>query len=104
MTTAADATVSVLHAIPAGRGVGTVDVYAGRTLLVDNLTPGKLRTVKVPGGRYNIVVLPDAREGRRLVTPAEAAAWPTGAMPASVCSGDRRYVVTLRPLLPGEQP
>lgn len=46
----------------------------------------------------------DAREGRRMVTPAEAAAWPTGAMPASVCSGDRRYVVTLRPLLPGERP
>jgi len=46
----------------------------------------------------------DAREGRRQVTPAEVAAWPTGAMPASVCAGDRRYVVTLRPLLPGEQP
>ena len=56
---AADATVSVLHAIPAGRGVGVVDVYAGRTLLVDNLTPGKLRTVKVPGGTYNVVVLPN---------------------------------------------
>jgi len=30
--------------------------------------------------------------------------WPTGASPASVCSGGQRYVVTLRPLLPGEQP
>jgi hypothetical protein len=28
--------------------------------------------------------------------------WPTGAIPASVCEGDRRYVVTFRPLLPGE--
>lgn len=46
----------------------------------------------------------DAREGRRQVTPAEAASWPTGAVPASVCAGERRYVVTLRPLLPGEQP
>jgi hypothetical protein len=37
--------------------------------------------------------------------PASAAAgWPTGATPASVCSGDKQYVVTLRPLLPGEQP
>jgi len=30
--------------------------------------------------------------------------WPTGASPAQVCSGGLRYVVTLRPLLPGEQP
>jgi len=56
---AVDATVSVLHAIPAGLGAGVVDVYAGRTLLVDNLTPGKLATVKVPGGTYNVVVLPN---------------------------------------------
>jgi hypothetical protein len=37
--------------------------------------------------------------------PASAAAgWPTGATPASVCVGERTYVVTFRPLLPGEQP
>ena len=29
--------------------------------------------------------------------------WPTGAIPASVCEGDRRYVVTFRPMLPGER-
>lgn len=48
----------------------------------------------------------------RLVSPAEAVGWPTGAVPASVCASDtdpsdpagKRYVVTLRPLLPGEQP
>jgi hypothetical protein len=40
----------------------------------------------------------------RLVPAADATGWPTGGLPASVCSGDRRYVVTLRPLLPGEQP
>jgi hypothetical protein len=28
--------------------------------------------------------------------------WPTGAIPASVCDGERMYVVTFRPLLPGE--
>ncbi len=56
---AAAATVSVLHAIPAGSGVGVVDVYAGRTLLADNLAPGQLTTVKVPGGTYNVVVLPN---------------------------------------------
>ena len=41
---------------------------------------------------------------QRVVPAAQAAGWPTGALPASVCSGDRRYVVTLRPLLPDEQP
>src|SRR5205823_1671180 len=30
--------------------------------------------------------------------------WPTGASPASVCLDDKRYVVTFRPLLPGERP
>jgi hypothetical protein len=48
----------------------------------------------------------------RSVSAAEASGWPTGARPAAVCADDsgpsasagRRYVVTLRPLLPGEQP
>jgi len=30
--------------------------------------------------------------------------WPTGSSPASVCVGDKTYVVALRPLLPGEHP
>jgi hypothetical protein len=38
------------------------------------------------------------------VSASLARGWPTGATPASVCSGDRTYVVTLRPLLPVEQP
>jgi hypothetical protein len=38
------------------------------------------------------------------VSAADFASWPTGAAPASVCAGDKRYVVTLRPLLPGETP
>jgi hypothetical protein len=38
------------------------------------------------------------------VSSKAAEGWPTGATPASVCSGDKHYVVTLRPLLPGEQP
>jgi hypothetical protein len=38
------------------------------------------------------------------VPATSVAGWPTGATPASVCAGDRTYVVTLRPLLPGEQP
>lgn len=46
----------------------------------------------------------EAIAGPRSLPAAEASGWPTGAMPASVCVDDRRYVVTLRPLLPGEQP
>jgi hypothetical protein len=45
-----------------------------------------------------------ALSGPRAVTAVEASSWPTGAVPASVCADDRRYAVTLRPLLPGEQP
>jgi hypothetical protein len=30
--------------------------------------------------------------------------WPTGVRPAAVCVGDKTYVVTFRPLLPGERP
>jgi hypothetical protein len=54
----------------------------------------------------------EALAGPRVVSPTEAVGWPTGAVPASVCGEDagssasagKRYVVTLRPLLPGEQP
>ena len=56
-----DATVSVLHAIPAGLGADVVDVYAGRALIIDDLTPGALKTVKLPGGTYALTVLPDGR-------------------------------------------
>jgi len=38
------------------------------------------------------------------VSAADFASWPTGAAAASVCAGDKKYVVTLRPLLPGEKP
>ncbi len=40
----------------------------------------------------------------RTVTAEEAEGWPTGARPASVCADGHRYVVTLRPMLPGERP
>lgn len=51
------ATVSVLHAIPGGLGADVVDVYAGRTLLVEDLTPGTLTTVQVRAGTYRIDVV-----------------------------------------------
>jgi len=54
----------------------------------------------------------DALAGPRTVTADEAKGWPTGARPASVCAdgsgpsttASRHYIVTLRPLLPGERP
>ena len=40
----------------------------------------------------------------RVVPAALVVYWPTGATPASVCQGDKSWIVTLRPLLPGETP
>jgi hypothetical protein len=40
----------------------------------------------------------------RVIPAAMFGEWPTGATPASVCVGDKKYVVTFRPLLPGERP
>lgn len=40
----------------------------------------------------------------RVVAAADFASWPRGAVPASVCAADKKYVVTLRPLLPDERP
>jgi hypothetical protein len=48
--------------------------------------------------------LPDVLAAPRVVKAEAAATWPTGAVAASVCAGDKRYAVTLRPLLPGEKP
>jgi hypothetical protein len=46
----------------------------------------------------------DALPAPRVVPAEMAAGWPTGAAPASVCHRGKQYVVTLRPLLPGENP
>jgi hypothetical protein len=50
------------------------------------------------------VPLAEVLAGPRTVDAKTAYDWPTGALPAAVCDGDRRFVVTLRPLLPGERP
>jgi hypothetical protein len=50
------------------------------------------------------VPLAEVLAGPRTVDARTAYDWPTGALPAAVCDGDRRFVVTLRPLLPGERP
>jgi hypothetical protein len=46
----------------------------------------------------------DAASGPRSIDAQAASGWPTGATQASVCAGEKRYVVALRPLLPGEKP
>jgi hypothetical protein len=50
------------------------------------------------------LTLADAVASAHLLPAASAAGWPTGATPAQVCSGDKTYLVTLRPLIPGERP
>jgi hypothetical protein len=65
------------------------------------------REGSLPGGcrPWAFPVTPaDASAGVRSIPAAAARDWPTGADAASVCAGDKRYIVTLRPLLPGERP
>lgn len=47
---------------------------------------------------------PNEAGSGRAVPAASASGWPHGAIAASACSGSARFVVTLRPLLPGERP
>lgn len=50
------------------------------------------------------VPLAEAEASPRILSAASVTGWPTGATPASVCVGDKTYVVTLRPSVPGEKP
>lgn len=52
-------TLSVLHAIPAGKGADVVDIYADNIRVFNNMKPGQLRTVKVPQGVYDLGVYAD---------------------------------------------
>jgi len=58
--------------------------------------PGGCRSWTFP------VPLVQAMQSPQLVPAAAAEAWPTGGNSAQVCSGDKRYLVSLRPMLPGE--
>jgi hypothetical protein len=86
------ATVSVLHAIPAGLGADVVDVYAGDALLIDDFKPGTLQTLRVPGGTYDLAVFADGvtpetgtpvLEARNTRVPAGANATVTANLNAS---------------------
>jgi hypothetical protein len=50
------------------------------------------------------LTLADAQASPHLLPAASVTGWPTGATPAQVCSGDKTYLVTLRPLVAGERP
>lgn len=75
------ATVSVLHAIPAGLGADKVDVYAGNALLIDNFTPGSLKTLRVPAGTYDLGVFADGQKpgANAAVLSAKGVKVPAGA-------------------------
>jgi hypothetical protein len=67
----------------------------------------RAREASLPGGcRAWTFPFPieEALAAPRVVPRDEVARWPKGGWPASVCAGEKRYVVTLRPLLPDEQP
>jgi hypothetical protein len=63
------------------------------------------REGKLPGGcRSWPFPEPPSTFVPRVVPAEEAASWPKGAAPASVCLGDKSLIVAFRPLLPGERP
>ena len=53
------ASVSVFHAIPAGKGVDVVDVYADGARIINNLRSGQLTSIKVRPGTYDIEIFVD---------------------------------------------
>ena len=75
-----EATVSVLHGIPAGAGADVVDVYANGNLLIEDFTPGTLETLTVPAGTYDLAVYADGTtpDDADAVLAAEAVEVPAG--------------------------
>jgi hypothetical protein len=67
----------------------------------------RVREEALPGGcrAWKLPFPPtEALDAARSVPASGLPDWPTGAVAASVCAGEKRYAVTLRPLLPGERP
>jgi hypothetical protein len=67
----------------------------------------RAREGKLPGGCRSwpyAEALAGTDFAPRVVPAEQVRYWPTGAAPASVCQGDKSWIVTLRPLLPGETP
>lgn len=78
---AADATVSVLHAIPASAvpDAAVVDVYANGTLLIADVKPGDLKTLTVPAGTYDLAVSKDGSPADQALLTADDVEVPAGA-------------------------
>jgi hypothetical protein len=72
------------------------DTYAVRAR--EGTLPGGCRSWPFPESPAESVFAPRTLPGDSLHD------WPTGASPASVCVADKSYVVSFRPLLPGERP
>ncbi len=65
------------------------------------------REQRLPGGCRpwrGPVTLAELTASPRALPANELIDWPTGAIAASACENERAYVLTLRPLLPGERP
>jgi hypothetical protein len=60
--------------------------------------PGGCRSWTFPVSISQAVAAPQP------LSAGSAGDWPTGGVAASACAGDKKYIVTLRPLLPGEKP
>jgi hypothetical protein len=60
----------------------------------------------LPGGcrRWSFGFPPSEAGSGRVVSAAEASDWPQGVDAAQACLAQQRFVVTLRPLFPGERP
>jgi hypothetical protein len=108
---ASDATVSVLHGIPAGAGADVVDVYAGDTLLIDDFTPGSLETLTVPAGSYDLAVFADGEgpgngtavlEAAGVEVPAGANATVTANLDASGAPALNVFVNDISAIAAGE--
>lgn len=108
---ASDATVSVLHGIPAGAGADVVDVYAGDTLLIDDFTPGTLETLTVPAGTYDLAVFADGEgpgngtavlEAAGVEVPAGANATVTANLSADGTPALNVFVNDISPIAAGE--
>ena len=108
---ASDATVSVLHGIPAGSGADVVDVYAGDTMLIDNFTPGTLETLTVPAGSYDLAVFADGEgpgngtavlEAAGVEVPAGANATVTANLDAEGAPALNVFVNDISPVAAGE--
>ena len=49
-----NSTYTIVHAIPTGFGADIVDVYANDKLVIDNATPGSIKSFTIPRERIEI--------------------------------------------------